>query len=392
MSYATFLGVVASMMLIGSYPAWAGSTRAVVSAGSSCLNFRTRPGGTILDCLDSDTEVEVLDSRPGSYTKVRVGSTVGYLWSRYLRRVESLPATDGQSARTVSVDNGCLRLRTGPSLRYRSRECLRDGTELEVTGPARGDYLPVRVGDQSGYVASRYLRESRPSTGGEEEFTGPARPGAPEPPPRQPPPLTGGPILGSTVSCENRRSTFITHYGANPATYASAAEARMEGGSKDRYGLPLTSVEESIRNGRPVSLAADHTGSFGRECNRKGNPCLMLVCYSQFDRLYPSYRRKFPGVPANCLIGVIVDTGGAFGGSNGRKIDVAVQNRRVYQSVSGSGSYTKISTPTCEGSVSKKRVCDVSSLRVACGERSSTTRRISGLPATSVRRSSAGVR
>lgn len=171
----------------------------------------------------------------------------------------------------------------------------------------------------------------------------------------------------SKASCGLTQSTWVTHYGSDASQYGSAAEAKLEGGEKDRHGRKLNSVEESIKNGRPVSLAGDKDGEFGRRCNQSPTKaCLMLVCYEKFDEVFPEYRARFPGVQKNCLIGAIVDTGGAFYGSNGGKIDVATRSITKARTISGAGRYYEIQTDTCKKGVGDKRDCVVNNIQAAC--------------------------
>jgi hypothetical protein len=173
----------------------------------------------------------------------------------------------------------------------------------------------------------------------------------------------GGP---GSANCGLTQSTLITHYGADPSQYKSARQALMEGGAIDRYGQKLNSVEQSIKNGRPVSLAGDTQGQFGSRCNTSpSRSCLMLVCYDNFDQTFPEYRSRFPGVQKNCLIGVVVDTGGAFTGTSGRKIDVAVNDIKKAETLSADGRYFEIEASNCKAGADK-RACPVNSLMATC--------------------------
>ncbi len=141
----------------------------------------------------------------------------------------------------------------------------------------------------------------------------------------------------------------------------------MEGGSLDRHGKTLNSVEDSIRNGRPISLAGDQFGNFGQRCNKSpSQSCLMLVCYQNFDRVFSNYRARFPGVQKNCLIGVVVDTGDAFNGTSGRKIDVATEDIVKARTLSGPGRYFEIESAGCNSGSGDKRACLVNNLQASC--------------------------
>lgn len=183
-------------------------------------------------------------------------------------------------------------------------------------------------------------------------------------------PNFGPPVNGtdfSSAKCGKTQATWVTHYGSDPTKYANAAEERMEGGPLDRHGGRLNSVEESIQNGRPVSVAGDIHGEFGRRCNQSPKKaCLILLCYKNFDQVFPEYRARFPGVQKDCLIGVVVDTGGAFYGTNGRKIDVATRSIEKARKISGGGRYYEIETDDCNASRDDKRKCEVNNVTAAC--------------------------
>ncbi len=72
------------------------SREASVQVGSSCLNFRSKASSRsrVKKCLRSSATVQVIDYRPGGYSKVMVNGNVGYVYSRYI----SEPVTSGPAA------------------------------------------------------------------------------------------------------------------------------------------------------------------------------------------------------------------------------------------------------------------------------------------------------
>jgi hypothetical protein len=113
---------------------------------------------------------------------------------------------------------------------------------------------------------------------------------------------------------------------ANVTFYNPNSNSRLEGGPRTRFGETINAVSDAIKNGRPVTVAADYKGSFGAECNQLHRRCLMLVKATGFDRLFPEYRKKFPHLPKNTFIGIIEDTGGAFFHTAGRRFDLAIRS------------------------------------------------------------------
>lgn len=147
---------------------------------------------------------------------------------------------------------------------------------------------------------------------------------------------------------------------SRPTFYNPNINDSMEGGNKTRFGEAINSVEDSIRNGRPVSVAMDYKGSFGEECNRRNRRCTLLVCSKGFSSAFPAYTRAFPNVPNNCFVGIVEDTGGAFKYKGTSKIDIATRHNQYYRSNPrgfGSVAFSKIQSPC--GMAASSRRCDV---------------------------------
>jgi hypothetical protein len=126
---------------------------------------------------------------------------------------------------------------------------------------------------------------------------------------------------------------------SKPTVYNPSINNSMEGGNKNRFGEPINSVEDAIKNGRPVTVAMDYQGNFGKQCNsgrgKSGNRCLMLVSLNGFDKTFPGYARKFPNLPVNSFLAMVEDTGGAFKGKGTGKIDIASRSTSLYRNGGG---------------------------------------------------------
>jgi hypothetical protein len=165
-----------------------------------------------------------------------------------------------------------------------------------------------------------------------------------------------GPSLTSVASI--RKSKFTVY---NPSINNS-----MEGGGRNRNGEKINSVEDAVINGRPVTLAADYTGSFGKTCNQRDHRCTILVLAPGFDSMFPAYRRKFPNLPRNSFIGIVEDTGSAFIGSNGNHFDIAVRNRALTVTnpvTIRSASWSIVRNPC--GSSTSGRLCNLAEASLA---------------------------
>lgn len=92
-----------------------------------------------------------------------------------------------------------------------------------------------------------------------------------------------------------------------PHGYASEAEARMEGGDKDRRGARLHSLQEYLRGDAPfASVAMDSTAlAYGTK-----------IIIPELDLLY-----------ASSIIFRAVDTGGAFKGKGLSRMDFCCDTR-----------------------------------------------------------------
>ncbi len=69
------------------------SRESSVQVGSSCLNFRSKASSRsrVQTCLRSNATMQVIDYRPGGYSKVMVNGRTGYVYSKFI----SSPATAG---------------------------------------------------------------------------------------------------------------------------------------------------------------------------------------------------------------------------------------------------------------------------------------------------------
>lgn len=134
-------------------------------------------------------------------------------------------------------------------------------------------------------------------------------------------------------------------------------------------GEYLNSVEDSIQNKRPVSVAADDKGAFGASCNsvRGDKRCTILIYLQGFDRLYPNYHKSFPHLPKDTFIALVEDTGGDFHYTKGHRFDIAVRSRQLARAAPGfirsEVHWTKLQSPCGLGA--KSRTCEFADAHLA---------------------------
>jgi len=141
-------------------------------------------------------------------------------------------------------------------------------------------------------------------------------------------------------SAEARRKRYYPSEPHNPNFMSSCTPTHssvynpndggsLEGGGQTRFGESINSIEDAARNGRPVSVSMDETGTFGRNCNRSSSRCLLLVHVPEIDKKFPAYARKFPNLPKDTILAIVEDRGDAFVGKGTGKLDIAIRSSRL---------------------------------------------------------------
>lgn len=126
-------------------------------------------------------------------------------------------------------------------------------------------------------------------------------------------------------------------------------------GSSTRFGEKLNSLEQAIKNGRPVSLAMDHTGSFGSVCNRAQSRCTLLICGKGFDSKVPQYAKSIAGIPKDCFLGIVEDTGPSVSGKGDQQVMISVESSKIFSGVTDL-KYQLVDSPC--GKSRSSRDCD----------------------------------
>ncbi len=137
----------------------------VWSANGYGVRMRSGPGTgyRVLAVYSVGTNVNVLER--GSYwSRIQVGSRVGYMMNQFLTGSTPSPTpTPGSNATVWSANGYGVRLRTGPSKGYSIIGVYSVGTSVAVIqkGPAGGwDY--IQIGSRVGYMMNEFLRYNAP--------------------------------------------------------------------------------------------------------------------------------------------------------------------------------------------------------------------------------------
>jgi len=134
------------------------------------VNFRTGPSldAGVIKTVVAGSGVEVLEHDPAGWSKVKVGGTVGYIKSEYLRRpVQNTTQGDAASRTNTSTESTMtlwtsanVNFRTGPSLDADVIRTLSAGTAVAVIEHNNAGWSKVNVGGTVGYISSEFLSSS----------------------------------------------------------------------------------------------------------------------------------------------------------------------------------------------------------------------------------------
>lgn len=138
------------------------------------LNFRSGPGldQTILGSGATGTTVTSTGKTSGVWYEVKMGNQTGWMSSEYLTKVAGTPApapapapvpstpapTSADAAGTQYKTTIQLNMRSGPSFNNSVIGFGYTGTTVTGTGKSDGVWLEVKMGNQTGWMSSDYLR------------------------------------------------------------------------------------------------------------------------------------------------------------------------------------------------------------------------------------------
>jgi len=145
-----------------------GYTAYITSANGLNVRLRSGPGTgySIIASYAPGTRCTVL-STGGGWSRVRVGSFMGYIMSQFLT-TSPTPAPvpidpgSGYTAWVTSSNGLGVNLRSGPSKNYPSIGYYAVGTAVTVYTPG-ADWCYISIGSRTGYMMTRYLTTKKPT-------------------------------------------------------------------------------------------------------------------------------------------------------------------------------------------------------------------------------------
>ncbi|KWW16598.1 MULTISPECIES: D-alanyl-D-alanine carboxypeptidase family protein [Peribacillus] len=131
----------------------------VTYTASANLNVRTGPStaNKIITTVKQGTKLTVMGKEANGWLKVSLKGQTGYVSSQYVKISNS-------SATKIYTASANLNVRTGPSTANKIITTVSQGTKLKVIGKEANGWLKVSIKGQTGYVNSKYVKVSNPSS------------------------------------------------------------------------------------------------------------------------------------------------------------------------------------------------------------------------------------
>ncbi|BDZ41674.1 hypothetical protein GCM10025865_09730 [Paraoerskovia sediminicola] len=132
-----------------------------VTASSLNLRSSASTSGSILTAIPKGKAVSLIGTSSNGWVRVKYGSTVGYVSTKYLTSTKPGTVT-ATSLRYVTTST--LILRKTASRSASTVTVLYKSKAVRPTGPASGGWLPVTASGYYGFVETKYLSTTKPST------------------------------------------------------------------------------------------------------------------------------------------------------------------------------------------------------------------------------------
>lgn len=149
--------LLAALILALLAPAALAESTAYVNCSSLTVRATASASGTKLGSLSRGAKVQVISTANG-WAKISYNGKTAYVASRYLSKTAP-SSSSAASGGTRAYVKAATYLYSSPSTSSGKVRALSKGLPVYVTGRS-GSYCRVRVGSQTGYVLTRYLRKA----------------------------------------------------------------------------------------------------------------------------------------------------------------------------------------------------------------------------------------
>ncbi|CAH0316241.1 Putative carboxypeptidase YodJ [Peribacillus simplex] len=136
----------------------------VTYTATANLNVRTGPStaNKIIATVKQGTKLTVTGKDANGWLKVSLNGQTGYVSSQYVKISNS--SSGSSTATVIYTATANLNVRTGPSTANKIIATVKQGTKLTVTGKNANGWLKVSLNGQTGYVSSKYVKVSNPTS------------------------------------------------------------------------------------------------------------------------------------------------------------------------------------------------------------------------------------
>ena len=146
--------VLTASLTAGAFAASATTTATVNVRSGAGTNYK------VVTCVSKGKTVTT-NGTSGNWTKVTANGKTGYISSKYLKSSGNSSTTTTSGTTVYSTTT--LNVRSGPGTSYSIITSMKKGQSAVKTG-ASGSWYKVSVNGKTGYVSSKYITTTKPSS------------------------------------------------------------------------------------------------------------------------------------------------------------------------------------------------------------------------------------
>ena len=146
--------VLTASLTAGAFAASATTTATVNVRSGAGTNYK------VVTCVSKGKTVTT-NGTSGNWTKVTANGKTGYISSKYLKSSGNSSTTTTSGTTVYSTTT--LNVRSGPGTSYSIVTSMKKGQSAVKTG-ASGSWYKVSVNGKTGYVSSKYITTTKPSS------------------------------------------------------------------------------------------------------------------------------------------------------------------------------------------------------------------------------------